>query len=89
MVGKCANPECAAEFRYANRGKLFAFEIRHPSGPCRDVPPTICEKKPSHALVHFWLCENCARTLTVHFTAKTGVSVMPKAQGKNSRQVPA
>lgn len=88
MEQKCANPECGAEFRYANLGKLFSFEIRHPTAPCRDVPAAICEKEPSHALIHFWLCENCSRTLSVHFTAKAGLSVVAKSQTK-ARQIPA
>lgn len=75
MIQKCANPECDTEFRYASRGRLFSFEIRHPAAPCRDVPLTICERKPSHATIHFWLCENCSSKLSLHFTREAGVSV--------------
>ena len=76
MIQKCANPECNAEFRYASRGHVFSFEIRHPTAPCRDVPQAICDKKPSHAMIHFWLCENCSPKLSLHFTMEAGLSVV-------------
>ena len=46
MIRKCANPDCDVEFRSSREGRLFPFEIRNPTGPCRDVPAVICEKKP-------------------------------------------
>lgn len=78
MIQKCANPGCNIEFRYAGRGHLFSFEIRHPTAPCHDVPKVICEKNPSHATIHFWLCESCSRTYSLHFTNKTGLSLVPR-----------
>ena len=85
MIQKCANPECDAEFLYVSRGRLFSFELRHPIAPCRDVPPAICERKPSHAAIHFWLCENCSSTLSLHFTMKTGLSVVAVSETAGSR----
>ncbi len=76
MIQKCANPKCDVEFLYVSRGRLFSFELRHPAVPCRDVPPAICERKPSHATIHFWLCENCSSKLSLHFTMETGLSVV-------------
>jgi hypothetical protein len=58
MVGKCANPECNAEFRYFNKGQIFSFQIRNPQPPCHDVPAAICQNRPKHAIVYFWLCGN-------------------------------
>jgi hypothetical protein len=55
MVGKCANPECNAEFRYFNKGQIFSFQIRNPQPPCHDVPAAICQSRPKHAIVYFWL----------------------------------
>jgi hypothetical protein len=77
MIEKCANPECSTEFRYASRGRLFSFELRNPAGPCRDVPRAICEKKPSHAAVHFWLCDICSPKFTLQFTLNAGLSLLP------------
>lgn len=75
MIQKCANPECDAEFRYVSRGRLFSFELRHPAMPCRDVPSAICERKPSHATINFWLCGNCSSKFSLHFTREAGLSV--------------
>ena len=85
MIQKCANPECDAEFRYVSRGRLSSFELRHPIAPCRDIPPAICERKPSHAAIHFWLCENCSSTLSLHFTMKIGLSVVAVSETAGSR----
>jgi hypothetical protein len=73
MIQKCANPECGAEFRYVSRGRLCSFELRQPIAPCRDVPPAICERKPSHAAI------------SLHFTMKTGLSVVAVSETAGSR----
>ena len=86
MIQKCANPECDVEFRYASRGRLFSFELRHPAALCRDVPPAICERKPSHATIHFWLCENCSSKHSLHFTMGTGLSVVAVSGTAGSRR---
>lgn len=78
MIGKCSNPECNAEFRYASRGRLYSFEVRNPRQPCHDVPPAICERKPSHATVNFWLCDNCCARFSLQFSIHTGLMVVPK-----------
>lgn len=87
MIEKCANPECSAEFRYLSRGRLFSFELRNPTGSCRDGPRQICEKKPPYAVVNFWLCENCAPRFTLRFTANAGFSVLP-VPAKSSSPIP-
>jgi len=86
MIHKCANPECDVEFRYVSRGRLFSFELRHPTAPGRDVPTAVCERKPSHATIHFWLCENCSSKLSLHFTMKTGLSVVAVSETAGSRE---
>lgn len=78
MVEKCANPNCEIPFRYSSSGRLFAFEVRSPSGPCKDVPRTICDKHPSHATVCFWLCEQCCRGYTLNFSIDKGVQLVKR-----------
>ena len=56
MVAKCVNPYCHRPFRYMDHGKLFVTEY----------PPTLTagllhERKREH----FWLCEECAKSMTV------------------------
>ena len=54
MLSKCINPACDARFLYLRQGRLFKLEIRGPAGPAG-----------AHTVEHFWLCDNCARTMTV------------------------
>ena len=78
MITKCANPECDTEFLHSEEGQLFAYEIRNPHQPCKDVPAAICKKKPKRAVVYFWLCERCCHRLTLHFTVSSGVTLVLK-----------
>jgi len=57
MVAKCVNPYCNRPFRYLGRGKLFVTEY----------PPTLASRFDLRGRTreHFWLCEECARTMTV------------------------
>ena len=54
MVGKCANPSCGISFRYFREGKLFVFQ-----------PHNRTSTEPLPNVEHFWLCERCAREMTV------------------------
>jgi len=83
MIHKCSNPACDAEFRYASRGRVYSFEVRNPHQPCHDIPRAICERKPSHATVNFWLCEKCCSRFTLRFSSQTGLVVVA------SRKIPA
>jgi len=57
MVDKCVNPFCNRPFRYLGRGKLFVVEF----------PQRLAERRHHVAgrREHFWLCDECARTMTV------------------------
>jgi hypothetical protein len=78
MISKCANPACSNRFRHFGAGKLFPFEIKHPSEPCSDVPNAVCLRKPHHHTIFFWLCRNCAAAMTVHFDPQQGARVIPR-----------
>jgi len=57
VLSKCANPACLACFHYLHQGRIFNIETG-----------TVASDRNSSALrkvEHFWLCERCARTLTV------------------------
>lgn len=75
MLSKCANPTCSASFRRLGSGRLFRFEVRSPSEPCRDVPHSVCSTKSGHASVFFWLCKNCKLTNTLSFDSARGLTV--------------
>jgi len=86
MVGKCANPDCSSRLHYLRDGKLFKFEIRNPTGPCRDVPVAICRNRPARANVFFWLCQDCCSRLSVSFEPRTGVRIVPLRHSRERRK---
>jgi hypothetical protein len=75
MVSKCANPGCEAPFRYFHTGKLFrldkqsGYERRGLRGGERDA------KKPMRRVEFYWLCDDCAKRMTLTFDQTSGVSV--------------
>jgi hypothetical protein len=90
VLSKCANPECDARFRYLRSGKLFRFEVAVESETTRlknisgaRTPP----KKPSHRVEHFWLCGECAESMTLKNEKNEGVVVVPLR--KQSRRASA
>ncbi|HEV2696453.1 MAG TPA: hypothetical protein VGU90_00575 [Terriglobales bacterium] len=76
MVSKCANPECAATFRYFHTGKLFRVES--PAVALHDTHDDGSMKKPMRRLEFFWLCDNCADKMSLTFEKGAGVAVRPK-----------
>ena len=76
MISHCANPDCRLPFHYLRGGRLYRFDIRHPSTPCSDVPNAICNTNPSHATVFFWLCEQCSSQYSLRFNIRTGISLI-------------
>ena len=76
MVDKCANPECAARFRYLHEGRLFQVDMRHLSRGREEI----CEfcGHPLHVR-HFWLCDACARTMTLTCTTEGSVKLASRS----------
>lgn len=79
MISHCANPGCGMPFHYLRGGRLYRFELRAPSSPCKDVPNAICGAEPSRATVFFWLCEPCSRKFSLEFNFRDGASLRPLA----------
>lgn len=66
MVTKCANPSCNAAFRYLKDGRLFLFEAPpRPSTSEPSVPETEFQESEIHGGEYFWLCEKCAKSMTL------------------------
>lgn len=63
MTSKCANPACLHPFHYLGEGKLFRMETPA-EGPERGEAPPFSVMRPRR-VEHFWLCGDCARTLTL------------------------
>jgi hypothetical protein len=77
MVSKCANPECAASFRYFHLGKLFRWETEVGFDRRRSMGKDDEMKKPIRRIEFYWLCENCADKMTLVFEKGVGVSAHP------------
>lgn len=77
MVSKCANPECAATFRYFHLGKLFRWEIEVGLDRRRALGERNEMEKPRRRIEFFWLCEECAQKMTLVYEKGAGVSTHP------------
>lgn len=75
MVSKCANPACGVPFRYLHTGQLFRVETAAGFERRRSMGRDAADAKPLRRLEFFWLCENCARGMTVMFDKDVGVTV--------------
>ncbi len=77
MISHCANPGCSAPFRYLREGKLFQLYT--------DPEPGTGEgTETSRRLQYYWLCGNCAASITLLFERKNGaVTVRLKHPGES------
>lgn len=82
MVSKCANPECAATFRYFHVGKLFRLETETGHDRRRSMGDDDEVHKPLRRIEFYWLCEDCAQRMTIIFEKGEGVIARPKALPK-------
>lgn len=76
MLSKCANPGCSKHFLYLHEGKLFRMET---GSNGRDKPSSDADAPIRRHLEFFWLCDDCARHLTV-LRDSNGVRVQPVAR---------
>ena len=75
MVSKCANPGCEAPFRYFHKGKLFRLDKESSYERRRQLGDEQAAKKPMRHIEFYWLCEDCAKTMTIAFDQVTGVAI--------------
>ncbi len=71
MLSKCANPDCSAPFHYLREGKLFQIEAGD------NGPQLVSDKRPARKIEYFWLCGNCADTMTLALHHSKGVIAIP------------
>ena len=79
MISKCANPGCSARFLYLHTGKLFRFEreAKEDTGPLMGFDPAL--RKHSTGVEFYWLCESCAKKMTLIYCTDSGVTTRPLA----------
>ena len=74
MLQKCANPSCTTPFRYLRNGKLFQVEIDR-WGDIQ-ISPVVARHEPLK-MEYFWLCDDCAVSVTIKFDPTQGLVVAP------------
>jgi hypothetical protein len=67
MLSKCLNPHCSATFQYLGQGRLFRADFREAGRKnARTAKSTVAPiRRKTYPIEHFWLCEDCAKTMTV------------------------
>ncbi len=73
MLAKCANPSCPNRFHYLRDGRLFQMETGL-------GPQPVGEKKQTHKIEYFWLCNRCAGEMTLAYEPGKGVIAVPLGQ---------
>ena len=66
MVSQCANPTCAAPFRYLRQGKIFLVEHRKWDGNGNG-------SRSGGKVEFFYLCSDCASRLTLERELASGL----------------
>jgi hypothetical protein len=84
MVSKCANPDCSESFRYFHIGKLFRFETTRGWERRRALGEGEVPRKAMRRIEFYWLCENCAATMTLAYQPDVGISVHPSAHAASA-----
>ena len=74
MVSQCANPRCAAPFRYLNQGRLFLVERKkgNGNGKANGSGHGNGNNHAAARLEYFWLCSDCAPRMTLETERGTG-----------------
>ncbi len=92
MVAQCANENCKLRFESFSEGRLFQFEVVSVSMSAKDVLTSATEGERRQS-AQFWLCGNCAGTMTLVLEPAEGLRLIPLGtelpQGAGSSSVGA
>ncbi len=79
MLSKCLNSRCSATFQYFGQGRLFRVDFADVGRKCalsgKEVIPSVRSK--ACPVEHFWLCEQCATTMTIALSDGGEVRLIP------------
>lgn len=76
MLSKCANSPCSSSFLYLHEGKLFCMDV------VEDETPRPDSEKHSRRVEYFWLCTECAASMTLSYRDDVGVVTIPLKQSR-------
>jgi hypothetical protein len=78
MVSKCANPCCGVTLTSLSEGRLFQFEIVSISVSAVDRESEKVDESPQREVAHFWLCSECASSMTLTLEPIGGLRLLPR-----------
>ncbi len=78
VFAKCANPGCAAKYRFFHEGKVIIFEAKKP-WKGRPVARSNFAGV-AHGLEYVWLCSECLRRFTVEYDQMRGFRVVKRSR---------
>lgn len=77
MTSHCFNPSCGRLLSSLAEGRLFQFEITSISISAVDDNTDQFDETPQRETAHFWLCSQCAATMTLALEPLGGLRVLP------------
>ena len=80
MVAQCVNPSCCAPLHSFSEGRLFQFEVVSISVAASDDMTQAFDEKPQRQTSHFWLCGQCASSMTLVLEARRGLRIVPVSE---------
>jgi hypothetical protein len=89
MISQCSNPGCGRTLSSLAEGRLFQFEITSISVSAVDENSDHFDETPQRETAHFWLCSQCASTMTLSLEPLGGLRVLPiEAAAPLARKLP-
>jgi hypothetical protein len=77
MLSQCANPGCGRSLTSLSEGRLFQFEITSISVSAVDDNSEKFDETPKRDAAHFWLCSQCASSMTLTIEPLGGLRLLP------------
>ena len=92
MLSKCLNSRCFATFQYFGQGRLFRVDFADVGRKHAQAGKEMltCIRSQACPIEHFWLCDECAATMTIELSDAGEVRLVPlEAPVRRPKAVPA
>ena len=76
MLSKCLNSRCFATFQYYGQGRLYRVDFADARRKRGKETVTSIRSK-TFPIEHFWLCDECAATMTIELSDGGEVRLVP------------
>jgi len=78
MLSHCANSQCSKPFLRLRQGKLFLVESECVAKSEELTPPSSRPgRQQSRRVDRYWLCDQCAKILTLVYDLHQGIMLVP------------